>query len=449
MARRPPLIAIVGRPNVGKSTLFNRIVGRRAAIVHDQPGLTRDRNYGETEWAGRAFRIVDTGGWEPEDLPTSSVSEQVREQAALAIDEADLTIVLADGRDPDNPVDRDVVELLRRRGRPFLLAVNRCDNPERDLDAAAFYSFGVEEVFPVSALHGRGAADLLDRALELLPNAPEATDADREDIVRVAVVGRPNVGKSTLINRILGDERLVASPMPGTTRDAIDTRVKREGRDYVLIDTAGIRRRGSIETGAERLSVTAATLSMERSDIALLLMDGAEGVTEQDAHIAGYAAEAGCGLIVVVNKWDAVEKDETTAGAMAKKIRDDLAFIAYAPIIMVSALTGQRVAKLFEHIDRVAEQHGRRIPTGELNRVLERAVARNPPAVRKNRPLRIKYAAQVATHPPLFAVFCNDAGLMHFSYRRYLINQLRREYGFEGTPVRLSLRSTKRDEPRD
>lgn len=443
---RLPLVAIVGRPNVGKSTLFNRMVGRKQALVDDRPGLTRDRNYGDADWRTRAFKLVDTGGWEARDLPTSVVSGDMREQASLAIDEADLTIFVVNVRTPDNPLDAEVIDLLRKRNTPFLLAVNRCDNPEIAIDASEFYSVGVEELFPISAINGLGTGELLDAVIERLPEAGIGEDDD-DDTIHVAVVGRPNVGKSTIINQILGEERLIASATPGTTRDAIDTRVRRDGQDYLFVDTAGIRRRGSIERGVEKMCVAASVLGMERCDVALLLIDGGEGVTDQDAHIAGYAADAGCALVIVVNKWDAVEKDTNTSGKMAIKIREQMAFASYAPIIFVSAMSGQRVPKIFPLIDAVAEQHRRRITTSDLNRTLERSVNHKPPPVRKNRPLKIKYGVQVASKPPRFTIHVNDADLMHFSYRRYLINQIRREYGFEGTPIVLALKSTKREKP--
>jgi len=447
---RLPVVAIVGRPNVGKSTLFNRIVGRRQAIIHEQAGMTRDRNYARAEWNGRPFLLVDTGGWEAEDLPTSSVSDQVREQAQMAIDEADVTIQLVDVREPGNPVDHDVLRLLRRRNKRAFIAVNRCDNPRISMEAHQFYAMGVERLFAISALQGLGTGELLDAVVAALPPLPEQPYDDLAEAgVRVAVIGRPNAGKSTLINQMLGEPRLIASPVPGTTRDAIDTPFTFEGRHYTLIDTAGIRRRGSVKVGIEKVCVLAATLSMERSDVALLLIDGAEGITDQDTHIAGYAAEAGCALVIVVNKWDLVEKDQDTAGAFAKKVRAAMPFLAYAPIIFVSALTGQRALKILEYVDRVAEQHARRIETAEFNRLLSRAVGRRQPPLRKNRQLKIKYGAQVAIKPPTFAIFCNDPTLVHFSYQRYLVNQIRREYGFEGTPIRLSFRSTKRETPKE
>ncbi|MCX7045589.1 MAG: ribosome biogenesis GTPase Der [Candidatus Sumerlaeota bacterium] len=446
---RLPIVAIVGRPNVGKSTLFNRIAGKRRAIIHDKPGVTRDRNYAPADWIGHFFRVVDTGGWEAKDLPTSAVSDQMREQAQIAIEEAHVTILMVDVREQNNPVDLDVIDLLRRRHQPFFLAVNRCDTPRIALEAAAFYSYGVEEVFPISAVSGFGTGELLDAVVARLPEtADQEPEEDETAPTRVAVVGRPNTGKSTLINKILGKPRLIASPVPGTTRDAIDTPYAREGKNYTFIDTAGIRRRGSIEYGVEKLSAMAAMLSMERCDVALLMIDAEEGITDQDAHIAGYAAEAGCGVIIVVNKWDVVEKDNSTVGAFVKKIKMEWGFLNYAPILFVSALTGQRVVKIFELIDQVAEQHARRIATSDFNRTLARVVERNPPPIRKNRALKIKYGAQVTSRPPTFAVFCNDSDLMHFSYQRYLINQIRLEYGFEGTPIRLSLRSTKREAPK-
>ena len=436
--RHMPVVAIVGRPNVGKSTLFNRITGTRKAVVVDTPGVTRDRNYDFAEWEGRHFLLVDTGGFEIDS--EREVIRQMREQTQIAIDEADAIIFLANLDEPLNPTDDEVFQLLRRTAKPVYLTVNRCDNLERrHLAASEFARFGAGTVHAISALHGNGINDLLDEIVDALPEE-NTGEPSVEEGIRVAVVGRPNVGKSTLVNKILGYERTIANPMPGTTRDSIDTTFDREGVRYTLVDTAGIRRRGKVERGAEKLSVLSAVMSLQRCDIAIVLVDAVDGLTEQDAHVAGHAVDSGCGVILAVNKWDAIEKDDKTAGAVARVLHEELGFLKHAPVIQISALTGQRVDRLFELVGRVYEQYCREMETRELNEFLKRATTHLSPPVQSGRQLKIKYVTQTGTRPPTFAFFVNDPKLVHFSYERYLANQLRREYGFEGVPVRLRFR---------
>lgn len=444
--RHLPIVAVVGRPNVGKSTLFNRITGHRKAVVLDTPGITRDRNYHVAEWNGVRFLVVDTGGYETE--PTHSLSALMREQTLMAIEEADAILFLMDLGDTMNPTDDEVMKLLRRTRKPVFLVVNKCDNRDRrNLASVEFARFGAAQVFGVSALHGNATGDLLDALVAALPRTGD-TDEDFAEGTRISVVGRPNVGKSTLVNRILGFERTISSPVPGTTRDAIDTTFVRDSKVYTLIDTAGIRRRGKVKKGAENLSVVCAMMSLERCDIAVILIDAADGLTEQDAHVAGYAVDAGCGCILVVNKWDLVEKDDRTAGEFAKLLRAEWGFLKHAPIIQLSALTGLRVEKLFKLVDEVDEQYRREIETGVLNDFLKRATAHLSPPVHSGRQLKIKYVTQTGARPPTFTFFVNDPKLVHFSYERYLANQLRREFGFSGVPIRLRFREKSESKPK-
>ncbi len=438
--RHLPIVAIVGRPNVGKSTLFNRMTGRRKAVVLDTPGVTRDRNYHVAEWNGTRMLVVDTGGYESE--PTHELSAAMREQTQLAIDEADVIIHVVDAEEPLNPTDSEIQQLLRRAGKPVLVAVNKCDNESRRLAAMAEFSALGVDVFPISALHGLRTGELLDAVVDALPKhseEDEAALAEREGI-RVAVVGRPNVGKSTLVNKILGYERVIASPVPGTTRDPVDTTFTYNDKVYTLIDTAGIRRRGKIERGCENLSVLAALMSLERCDVALIVVDALEGLTDQDAHVAGYAVDAGCGCIIVINKWDAVEKDEKTAGAFVKALRAEWGFLKHAPVVHVSALTGLRVPRIFELVDQVYAEYTKRIDTSELNQWLQQALGRQSPPIHKGRQLKIKYVTQTGTKPPTFTFFVNDPELLYYSYERYLANRLRERFGFEGVPIRLRFR---------
>ncbi|MCX7718949.1 MAG: ribosome biogenesis GTPase Der [Candidatus Sumerlaeaceae bacterium] len=434
-----PIVAIVGRPNVGKSTLFNRVIGQRKAAVHDTPGLTRDRNYHPASWAGRDFLLVDTGGYEIETGET--IYRLMREQTLMAIEEADVIVFMTDANELMNPTDDDLMDMLRQSHKPVLVAANKSDNETLRMAALSeFARFGAPEVFPISAAHGVGTGDLLDEVAARLPVSRAGAEADTDAGIRIAVVGRQNVGKSTLVNRILGYERVIACDVPGTTRDAVDTTFERDGQRYTLIDTAGIRRRGKVEAGAERLSVTSSVMSMERCDIALVVVDAARGLADQDAHVAGYAVDAGCACVLVVNKWDLVEKDSRTADDFKRRLRQELAFMSFAPVLFVSALTGLRVQKLFEVIRSVDEQYRREIATPELNEFLKRATAHVSPPVQRGRQLKIKYVTQTGSRPPTFTFFVNDPKLVHFSYERYLANQLRREYGFEGTPLRLRFR---------
>ena len=442
--RHLPIVAIVGRPNVGKSTLFNRVVGKRKAVVHDTPGLTRDRNYSRATWRGRDFLLVDTGGFEVETK--ENIYRLMREQTMMAVEEAHVIIFLADVNEPRNPSDDEVIRILRGTRKPVLFSVNKCDNEMMaSMAPADFHRFGSNDVYGISAAHGVGTWELLDAAVAAMPAPTDDALAEREEGIRIAVVGRQNVGKSTLVNKILGFERCVASDLAGTTRDAIDTTFQRDGQDFTLIDTAGIRRRGKVKPGVERLTVASAVMSMERCDVALVVLDGEKGLTEQDAHVAGYAVDAGCACIIVVNKWDAVEKDHKSVQQITEALHHDLGFLKYAPVITVSAKSGQRVDKLFEMILEAYRQHSREIETPVLNGFLRATLAYLSPPIRSGRQLKIKYVTQTGSHPPTFTFFVNDPKLLHFSYERYLINQLRREFGFEGTPVRLRFREKAED----
>ena len=478
-----PLVAIVGRPNVGKSTLFNRVVGdSRAAIVEDRARTTRDRIYGEGEWNGRRFLVVDTGGLEA--APGDAIEEKVQEQARLAIAEADAIVLVVDAATGLTPADAEAAELLRRASAPVFVAVNKADNARRELDAAEFWALGWEQTWPVSASHGRGVADLLDEVVLALPPETEAEQArrareaatDREadliadelaaglepdevDVaedaapgpVTIALVGRPNVGKSSLLNALLGEERAIVSAIPGTTRDAIDTRLAFGQGEVVLVDTAGIRRRGKVAagTGAERYSTLRALRAIDRADVTVLVVDAVEGLTAQDAHVAGYTVDAGKGLVVAVNKWDLVEdKTDRTFDQYVGWIRRDAPFLDFAPVVSISAKTGQRVERVLEMAVDVWGERRKRIGTGELNRVLADATARQaPPAVKSRRP-KLFYATQAGIEPPTFIFFANDAELVHFSYRRYLENRIRDVLGFHGAPIRLVFRNRGAERPR-
>jgi GTP-binding protein len=431
-----PIIAIVGRPNVGKSTLFNRVLRGRRAIVDDMPGVTRDRLYGEFEWAGRRFILVDTGGFEPD---ATGIMGKVRAQAEQAAAEADVILFLVDAKDGLTPTDAEVAGLLRKSGqRPILLVVNKVDAASQELLATEFHRLGLSPVLPISAEQGQGIGELLDAVAAKLPETespPETTGA-----VTVAVIGRPNVGKSSLVNQILGAERVVVSPEPGTTRDAVDTRFSYRGKDYVLVDTAGIRAQGRLGRSVERYSVSRALAAVRRADIALILLDGVEGVTAQDAKVGGEAHEAGCASILVVNKWDLRAGEPDADAAYRLALQEKFKYLAYAPIAFVSALTGHGVMQLFRLIDAVAAERERRIPTPELNAVIHEAVARRPPPAEQGRPVSIRYATQVGIRPPTFLCFATAGRGLHFSYLRYLENCLRQAYGFRGTPIRLKIR---------
>ena len=432
-----PLIAIVGRPNVGKSMLFNKLIGQRLSIVEDTPGVTRDRLYAPCEWRGRTFDLVDTGGIEPST--DSEILLFMREQAQIAIDAADVIILVTDIRTGVTAADEDVAAMLQRSRKPVVLAVNKADSTgATDPTLYEFYSLGLGDPIAVSAVHGHGTGDLLDACMEYFP--PESEDEDEDDVIRVAVIGKPNVGKSSLVNRILGEKRVIVSDVAGTTRDAVDTPFENENGRYIFIDTAGIRRKSKVEERVEKFSVMRAQLAIERADVCLILIDGRDGVTEQDTKIAGLAHEAGKASIIVVNKWDLVEKETGTMEKMRRDIARDLGFMSYAPILFISALTGQRTDRLFSMINSVDAQTSMRIPTGQLNNVLADAQTRVQPPTDKGRRLKIYYMTQTGIRPPCFVIFCNSRELFHFSYQRYLENQIRSVFGLEGTPIRLIIR---------
>ena len=432
-----PLVAIVGRPNVGKSMLFNRLVGQRLSIVEDTPGVTRDRLYAECEWCGRKFDMVDTGGIEPST--DSEILLFMREQAQIAIDSATVIVLVTDIRTGVTAADKDVANMLLRSRKPVVLAVNKADSTgATDPAVYEFYSLGLGDPFPVSAVHGHGTGDLLDECLKYFPE--EDGGEEEDDCIKVAVIGKPNVGKSSLINHILGEKRVIVSNVAGTTRDAVDTLYENQYGRYMLIDTAGIRRKSKVDERVEKFSVMRAQLAIERADVCLIMIDARDGVTEQDTKIAGLAHEAGKASIVVVNKWDLVEKETGTMEKMRKDIMRDLSFMSYAPILFISALTGQRTERIFELINFVNDQSNMRISTGMLNNVLADAQARVQPPTDKGRRLKIYYMTQTGIKPPNFVIFCNSRELFHFSYQRYIENQIRAVFGLEGTPIRIVIR---------
>ena len=432
-----PTVAIVGRPNVGKSTFFNYIVGKRISIVEDTPGVTRDRVYADTNWRGRNFTLVDTGGIEPES--DDVILSQMREQANLAISMADVIVFVTDIKQGITPADEDIALMLRKSKKPIILVCNKADTYGKTPDEIyEFYNLGLGEPYRVSAVNAIGIGDVLDAICDNLP--PKSEDEDETDVIKVAVIGKPNVGKSSLINKILGENRVIVSNIAGTTRDAIDSEFENEFGKYVFIDTAGIRKKSKVDERLEKFSVMRSLLAIERSDVCLLMIDANEGVTEQDTKIAGEAHEAGKGVIIVVNKWDEYEKDNGTVEKYKKEVYNKLAYLSYAPIIFISAKTGQRVNKLFEMINSVASQNAMRVSTSVLNQVLNEAIAIVQPPTDKGRRLRIFYMTQATTKPPTFVVFVNDKQLFHFSYERYLVNQIRKEFGLTGTPVRIIVR---------
>ncbi len=457
-----PVVAIVGRPNVGKSTLFNRLIGKRTAIISDVAGTTRDRVYGTSEWNGRTFTVVDTGGLELD--PGTSIEERVQDQARVAIEEADLVLFVVDAHAGLAPLDYEVADRLRRADAPVILVVNKGDNPAREADAVEFFALGFDPSITVSAQHGRNTGDLADLIVDHLPPPSEAEaaasvhpeDLTEEELAelaetdmgvpRVAIVGRPNTGKSTFVNKVFGSDRMIVSEVPGTTRDPIDTAVELDGQPLVLVDTAGIRRRGSIDRGIERYSVLRSMKAIDSADVAVVMTDAIEGYTAQDAHVVGYVLEAGKGVVLVMNKWDAVEKDEHTADQWLKRLRREAPYLAWADIVFASALTGQRAERILAEALRVAEERYRRVPTGELNRLVMDAVREHPPSHVRNRLPKFYYAAQVSVAPPTFVIFVNDPAIVHFSYKRYLENRIRDAYGFLGTPIRLILRQRESEE---
>ncbi|WP_163652231.1 ribosome biogenesis GTPase Der [Listeria sp. PSOL-1] len=433
-----PVMAIVGRPNVGKSTIFNRIVGERVSIVEDVPGVTRDRIYNTAEWLGQNFNIIDTGGIDLSDEP---FLKQIRAQAEIAIDEADVIIFIVNGREGVTDADEQVAKILYRSNKPVILAVNKIDNPEMRDQLYDFYSLGFGDPYPISGSHGLGLGDLLDAARSHFPK--DIADEYGEDVIKFSLIGRPNVGKSSLVNALLGEERVIVSNVAGTTRDAIDTSYTFEEQEYVMIDTAGMRKKGKVYESTEKYSVLRAMRAIERSDVVLVVLNAEEGIREQDKRIAGYAHDAGRALIIVVNKWDAIEKDEKTMKAFTEDIREQFQFLSYAPIVFVSAITKKRLTNLFPVINQVSENHTLRVQSSMLNDVISDAVAMNPAPMDKGKRLKIFYTTQVAVKPPTFVVFVNEPELLHFSYERFLENRIREAFPFEGTPIRLIARQRK------
>ena len=429
-----PTVAIIGKPNVGKSTFFNYIVGSRISIVEDTPGVTRDRVYAETNWRGREFTVIDTAGIEPES--EDIIISQMREQAKIAIEIADVIIFLTDVKQGVTAVDQEIALMLKKSKKPVVLVCNKADNMSRDKNEIyEFYNLGIGEPYPISAANALGIGDVLDAIFEKLPEKKDGEDED--DRIRVAVIGKPNVGKSSLINKILGQNRTIVSSIAGTTRDAIDTEYQNQYGKYVLIDTAGIRRKSKVKESIEKFSIMRTLLAIERADVCLMMIDANEGVTDQDAKIAGEAHEAGKGVIIVVNKWDEYEKETGTLEKYKKEVYNKLSYLSYAPIIFISAKTGQRVDKLFTMINNVAEQNAMRVSTSVLNQVINEAIAVVQPPSDKGKRLKILYGTQVSTKPPTFVIFVNNKELFHFSYERYLVNQIRKEFGLVGTPIRI------------
>lgn len=436
-----PIVAIVGRPNVGKSTFFNKVTRTRDALVDDLPGVTRDRHYGDARWDNVEFTLVDTGGFTEGD----DFSQEIQYQVQQAIDDADVIILLFDGKEGISPFDRDMLKILRIIKKPVFYVVNKIDGLEQEAHLYDFYSLGIDKLYPISAEHRYGLPDFLDDLADALPGPGEEYKRDEaEDIIGLAVVGRPNVGKSSLINRILGEERLLVSDIPGTTRDAIDSVCQVNGKSYLLIDTAGIRRKGRVKRKIEKFSIIKALRSLDRCDVALILLDAKEGITDQDINIAGYAYDRGCGCIMLLNKWDLVKKDSKTVRKYIDQLETQAKFLSFAPAITISALTGQRVPKLFKLVDDVYSQYAQRIGTGQLNKIIELAIEKNEPSLHRGKRLRFYYATQVSAKPPTFVCFVNYPEGIHFSYKRYLINQIREQTGLDKTPIRIVFRQRER-----
>lgn len=426
-----PIVAIVGRPNVGKSTLFNKLVGRRVSIVEDTPGVTRDRIYAEAEWLNKYFTIIDTGGIEPKT--DEIILSKMRQQAELAMETAHVILFVVDGKNGLTPQDREIAVMLRKTKKPLVLVVNKVDNRDLPADFYDFYELGLGEPMPISGVNGLGIGDLLDEVVQYFP---ENLDTEyNDDVTKVAIVGKPNAGKSSILNRILGEERVIVSPIAGTTRDAIDTYKEIAGNKYLFIDTAGVRRKNKVDENIERYSVIRSYTAIERADVVLMVIDANEGISEQDSKIAGMAHDEGKCIVIVVNKWDLIEKDNDSVKNYTKQIREELPFMMYAPIIFISTLTGQRFGQIREQIDYVVEQASKRVPTGLLNDVIGEAVVLNQPPSDKGKRLKVYYATQVGIKPPTFAIFVNSMELFHFSYQRYLENKIRENFGFEGTPL--------------
>jgi GTP-binding protein len=431
-----PIITIVGRPNVGKSTLFNRIAGGKKAIVWNEPGVTRDRNYADVIWDGCALTLIDTGGFEP--ASRDRIFIQMREQCQLAIDEADAILFVMDGKEGLTSSDLEIATLLRRQEKPVFFIVNKIDGPNHEEKRYEFYRLGVDSIYSVSAEHGYGVGEMMDEVVKTLPSSMDEIGEDKA--TKVAVVGRPNVGKSSLVNRFLGYKRVLVDEAPGTTRDAIDTLLEKDGRKYLFVDTAGIRRKSRISYQLEKYSIVQAFRTIDRCDVALLLLDPMEGVADQDARIGGFIHKKGKGCILLVNKWDLVQKDSETMEAFQNRVEEDLKYLSYAPVLFISARTGQRVQKVLEMVDQVAGQAQKRISTSQLNRHFGQWVEAHPPPLHKNRRVHLNYITQVSTGPPTFIISTNLPGGIHFSYERYLVNQLRKTFGFEGVPIRLLFR---------